>query len=178
MKISKIQNINFQSTLKHNDKSDTEKSIPKSENDKTTLTLLGLAVGGALAVLLGQKSKMSFEKALLKEGVKIKDGIAIIQETGKKYTGTIKRKVNAYGMKREIVTYKDGLITEKLYKDILGRELEGHFYKEGKPYLTIWKDAKKGNRFKIRYDNEMILDNNKYIEAESGFNWARTQLEK
>ena len=75
---------------------------------------------------------MSFEEALKKNGVEIKDGIATLIKSGEKFTGKIQRfeKRN----RKESVKFVDGVMTEKLYHNILGKELDGYFYKNGACY--------------------------------------------
>ena len=109
-------------------KQDKSLSVQK-DSDKGAIwgTLSGLAVLGLTAIGLKKTSKMSFEEALKKNGVEIKDGIATLIKSGEKFTGKIQRfeKRN----RKESVKFVDGVMTEKLYHNILGKELDGYFYK-------------------------------------------------
>ena len=114
-------------------KQDKSQSV-KKDGDKGAVfgTLSGLAVLGLAALGLKKTSKMSFEEALKKNGVEIKDGIATLIKSGEKFTGKIQRfeKRN----RKESVKFVDGVMTEKLYHNILGKELDGYFYKNGACY--------------------------------------------
>ena len=109
-------------------KQDKSQSV-KKDGDKGAVfgTLSGLAVLGLAALGLKKTSKMSFEEALKKNGVEIKDGIATLIKSGEKFTGKIQRfeKRN----RKESVEFVDGVMIEKLYYTALGKEIEGYFYK-------------------------------------------------
>ena len=70
---------------------------------------------------------MTYEEALRKNGVEIKNGIATLIKSGEKFTGKIQRfeKRN----RKESVEFVDGVMTEKLYYTAFGKEIEGYFYK-------------------------------------------------
>jgi len=101
----------------------------KAGKNMLALSLAGLAAAGLTAIGLKKTHTMSYEEALKKNGVEIKDGIATLIESGKKYTGKIERfeKRN----RKETVEFVDGVIQERVYHNLFGRELNGMFYKDG-----------------------------------------------
>lgn len=118
----------------------------KTNNNKNVLllSLAGLAIAGCVFALSRKKSKtMSFDEALQKSGVTLKDGIAKVTKTEKNFTGTIQRYETKH--RQETIKFIDGKVNEKIYRDSNGYELEGYFYKDGELKLHI------GN---IRYGNE------------------------
>ena len=125
--IEPTRQINFTNTATGS-KQDKSQSV-KKDGDKGAVfgTLSGLAVLGLAALGLKKTSKMSFEEALKKNGVEIKDGIATLIKSGEKFTGKIQRfeKRN----RKESVEFVDGVMIEKLYYTALGKEIEGYFYK-------------------------------------------------
>lgn len=72
-------------------KSEPEKSEKKENKAMIAGTLAGLAAIGAAAIGLKKTAKMSYEEALKKSGVQVKDGIATLIESGEKFTGKIQR---------------------------------------------------------------------------------------
>ncbi len=128
-----------------------------TQADKTkdiVIALAGLAVAGTAAVLIGKKTKMTYEEALKKNGIEIKDNIAVLIKNGEKYTGSVKRNVQAYGAKKETITFVDGVMTEKVYHNFKGKELEGEFYKDGIKRIAVSETAKvdANNYWYTRYD--------------------------
>lgn len=117
-----------------NSKGSEIKSNNKDGNNKAmlSLSLTGLAAIGLAAIGLKKTSIMTYEEALRKNGVEIKNGIATLIKSGEKFTGKIQRfeKRN----RKESVEFVDGVMTEKLYHNILGKELDGYFYKNGACY--------------------------------------------
>ena len=105
------------------------KSNNKDGNNKAmlSLSLTGLAAIGLAAIGLKKTSIMTYEEALRKNGVEIKNGIATLIKSGEKFTGKIQRfeKRN----RKESVEFVDGVMTEKLYYTAFGKEIEGYFYK-------------------------------------------------
>lgn len=153
----------------------------KQEDKKNMLmaSLAALAAAGATAVSLKKTTPISYEKALEKAGVEIKNGVATFIKTGEKYTGNIQR--FATRSKKETVKFVDGLITERLCHNLVGKELEGEFYKEGKLILKIWKSAgqeKNSRGFSYIYNGEHSTKPNPFIKTKKGFAWARGFLEK
>jgi len=99
----------------------------KADKNMLALSLAGLAAAGLTAIGLKKTHIISYEEALKKNGVEIKDGIATLIKSGKKYTGKIERfeKRN----RKETVEFVDGTMTEKLYYTAFGKEIDGYFYK-------------------------------------------------
>ena len=90
---------------------------------------MGLAAAGLALAGVTKLKKIAFEEALKKRGVELKDGIATLIETGEKYSGKIERLDTT--TRKETVEFVDGIITEKVYHNILGKPLNGIFYKDG-----------------------------------------------
>lgn len=132
--LTNLNNLTFQAS-KQEEK--TTVVNEKQKNKKLFSSLTGLATLGIVALVCGKKSKMTYEQALEKNGVQIKNGIAILSKTGEKYTGSIKRNVKAYGLKKETVQFEQGIITEKVYHNNNGKELEGEFYKNGIKRISV-----------------------------------------
>lgn len=78
---------------------------------------------------LMEKGKMSYEQAIKKSGIIIKDNLAIIKENGKKYTGIIQG-FQSFNRKKT-TKFVDGKLTEKIYHNFWGQELNGEFYSNG-----------------------------------------------
>ncbi len=135
-------------------KNDTSK---KKDNKQLYMALAGLAVLGTVAVVAGKKSISTYEQALAKNGVQIKDGIATVKATGEKYTGSIKRNTQAFGYKKETVQFADGVMTEKVYHDLKGAELEGEFFKDGKRRVRVTCDCGK----ELRYERYIFTSDGK-----------------
>lgn len=108
-------------------------SLDKNNSNKHTLPMIGItAITIAGCTLLCFKMSIkSLAEILKNQGAELKDGFAVISKTGEKFSGTIKRRSGTYGQKRETIKYENGLITEKIYHNIYGKELEGEFYKSG-----------------------------------------------
>ncbi len=127
LRIEPTEQKNFIST-KANKKQETTTSAQNNDKKKAIIgTLSGLAVLGLAAIGLKKTATMSYEEALKKSGVQIKDGIATLIESGEKFSGKIQHfeKRN----RKETVEFVDGVMTEKLYHTALGKEIEGYFYK-------------------------------------------------
>ncbi len=162
-----------------NSKSKTEQSNGKSDKKMLGLALTGLAVIGAAALGLKKITPMSYEEALKKSGVEIKDGVARLKSTGEKFSGKVQRFETRN--RRETVEFADGKIKEKLYHDLLGFETEGSFYVDGELKLRVATGCKIGKKgFSCR----------DYTEDKAGaivevmpiktsvFDWAREYLKK
>lgn len=170
--------LNFKTGKKENPKS---VNASKRASDKSMLagTLAGLAAVGAAALGLKKTSPMSYEEALKKAGVQIKDNIATLIETGEKFSGKIQRfeKRNC----KETVEFVDGVITEKLYHNLMGKELHGDFYKDGKRVLRIWESAgqvKNTHGFSYTGEGVASVKPAPFIETKEGFAWAREYVKK
>lgn len=173
-----INNIKF-SSLK--EKQDNVVESKKQENNKNMLvaSLIGLAAVGATAVGIKKSSPISYERALEKAGIEIKNGIAVLSKTGEKYTGKIQRFESR--TKKETIQFVDGVITEKLQHNLLGKELEGVFYQEGKPIFKIWKSVgqeKNSRGFAYTYEGAEPTKPNLFVKTKEGFDWARKFIEK
>ncbi len=107
----------------------------QSTDTKLGLALAGLAVLGMATIVYKKTKPITFEKALEKAGVQIKDGIATVKETGKYFSGKIQR-FETHSSK-ETTKFNNGVISEKLYHSITGKERKGEFYKNGKLKLQV-----------------------------------------
>lgn len=128
--VEPIVNINYRPSFKA---SGSETSEPRNKDNKNSLLAASLAVlaaAGAATVGLVKSKPSSFEEALGKAGVVIKDKIARKASSDEKFTGTIEHFIARN--KKETVEYLDGVITEKVYHNAFGKELNGSFYKDGK----------------------------------------------
>ena len=139
-----------------------------------TSALVCLAALGAATYGYKKTSPIAYEEALKKAGVQIEDNIATLIESGEKYTGKIERFVNRN--KKETIEFKDGIIKEKLYHNLFGKELEGYFYKDGKEVLKIWKSVgQQKNNSGFSYSGENVANTKSaaFIATKDGFEWAR-----
>lgn len=145
---------------------------------------IGMAVlTASITTLAIAKRPKSFSKAILKQGVCFENGVAIVKKTGKKFTGAVSRNTGFLGCKKETTQFTDGIITEKVYHDLFGRELYGRFYKEGKLYLTVGKSRGFSSEKlpKGVYSYTTIndpLDAIHRIKTDSVFEWARNNIKK
>ena len=159
-------------------KDSESKQIPNSDNKKGTKALLGPLAGLAvigMAVGLKMTSKNTFEDALKKSGVQMKDGIATIIDTGEKFTGKITRYETRN--RKETVDFVDGKMTEKLYHNFFGKELEGYFYKNNEPVLRVAKSSSTLAVSCLGKNESCVTRMDVKIErGESAFDWARNYL--
>ena len=170
---SSNNNISFK-TQNYNKNSNESKSIQKDNNKKIFFSLAGLATAGLALVGLSKTSKSTFQEALQKNGVEIKDGIAKLIKNGEKFTGKIERYETRN--RKETVNFVDGIMTEKLYNNLLGKELEGRFYKNGEEVLKIFAAAgQKENSYGFLYSGKGIqtYKSGPFVETKEGFAWAR-----
>lgn len=150
-------------------------------------TILGIGVISMIIIGTGLSSKGSFAKNIAKKGLELKDNLLINSKTGEKYTGTIKSNVGKIGFNKvESQKYENGVITEKIYKNIFGREKSGIFYKDGKECLKV----KIGYPYFVPYNKSVAAY--RYSEDktaaehydmsgfsfESVFEWARNLVKK
>lgn len=177
MHVNKIRNnfLLFRAKISKDASETQEKQT--STNSKLLLSLAALATIGLSVVGAKKTAKISFEEALKNNGVEIKNGIAILIESGEKFTGKIQRFET--GNRKETVEYTDGLIKEKVYHNLFGRELNGEFYRDGvlkvrvNPYVI--KDGEKTFAY---YDNGGKFKDCKTMIAQtkaSVFDWARNR---
>lgn len=112
---------------------------PANNKSKIALeaTLAGLALIGIAGAIGAKKTKMNIFQALEKNGLEIKNGIIISSKTGENFTGTIKYNSKSYGWEKDTVSYINGKTTEFLCHSHSGKEIQGLFFKDGKPYLRV-----------------------------------------
>ncbi len=170
LRISPINNINFSSQPTRN----------KDDNKNSLKTGLAAAAAvGITTIALTRGRTKSFEKLFIENGIHFQNEVAIVKATGEKFTGTLKRNVKPFGLKKETMRFENGIITEKVCHNALGRELGGIFYKNGKPYLSIEaissKSKDKINTYKYAKFSEGF-DISHQIQEISGFEWARNKI--
>lgn len=138
-----ISNVSFLNTYKYSsnnaDKNEQSKkkqiknAILKSAAVLTTLYASGVLIYRVQAVCKKPPRK-TFEALLKEKELKFKDGI-ILNKNNEKFTGKLCRSTGQKGKTGyemiETQRFKNGLITEKTYKDCFNNELEGKFYKDG-----------------------------------------------
>jgi len=140
--IEPIKNIdNKPLTLKI--RQESRQKTHKARNSLIAGSLSALAIIGAVGII--KTKPMSFEDALKKAGVEIKDNVAKKIGTEELFTGKIKRFETRN--KKETTEYVDGIITEKIYHSAFGKELSGTFYIDGKPKYGVGGIGKSRNRF-------------------------------
>ena len=155
-------------------------TFAKKDNKK----MIGGAITGAgiLIIITGLLKKGNFNKSIAKKGLSLKDNILYDNTTGKKFTGKIKSYVGKLGFtKTETQEFVDGVLKEKLYHSLLGKELYGEFYKDGKRVLQIWKSAgqvKNSYGFSYRIEETAMQKPALFVETKEGFAWARNYLKK
>lgn len=107
----------------------------------TTASLAGI---GVCAGIKGKKA--SLFKALEKQGIELKNGVAILKESGEKFTGNVKRNVKSFGLRKETIHYDNGVMTERVCHNIWGKEVCGDFYKDGVLRISIPGIMSRGKR--------------------------------
>ncbi len=159
LRIDSISNINFFSQPTRN-KDDAKSSL------KTRLAAAAAAAGITTIALTRGRTK-SFEKVMENQGIIIKDGLAVIKDSGEKFTGAIKRNVKPFGLKKETVQFEEGVMTERVYHDAFGREAAGEFYKDG--ILRIRVPGIQYIKNKVAYPFYIYDKNNKTAVAADNF---------
>lgn len=167
----------FKANKLKKEQNQNSENFDNKNKENLVLTLAALAVAGLAAVGLKKTSVLSYEEALAKNGVEIKDGIAKLIKNGENFTGKIERfeKRN----RKETVEFVDGKITEKLYHNLLGKELEGIFYKDGMQVLHIWESlgqVKNSKGFSYYAKGTVAKKPNSFVETKNGFAWAREYI--
>lgn len=172
--IKPTSQTNFIGTQTNNKK---EKVFSEQKHNKNTAvigSLVGLATLGLAAVGLKKTSKMSYEEALKKAGVQIKDGIATMIESGEKFTGKIEHYEKRN--RKETLKFVDGAMTEKLYYTALGKEIEGYFYKGDACYsCSRYKDSLfiggkySGLKIDVRERKDNLFNDTRKFVASSSF---------
>lgn len=147
--IEPIRNINFEPAMKG---AGLEEPVRNSKGNKEMVigSLAALAAIGVAAVGLVKTKPLSFEEALKKAGVEIKDKIARNVSNGEKFTGKIEHFETRN--RKETVEYFDGVMTEKVYHNAFGKELDGFFYKNGKLKYKVGISGSGKNRHVSTYE--------------------------
>ena len=188
MNISSIQTFYHQSTnvqLCPSFSNGTNMDLNKQNNQNNLLYAIGLnGTLAAVTLFAGIKgAKKEFAEVLKKNGISIQDGVAKIIKTGELYTGTIKRNVKHFGLKKEVVNFEKGQMKEKLYYNLLGQEVCGYFYKNGKLVKEIEVDtplfAKNKGVVTYNFDEkERLLSSSDGLikRGESAFEYGRKNI--
>jgi hypothetical protein len=152
----KIKYLNFNTTNFKN-VSQVETQNKRGNKNLSNIGYIARCIG-LTYIGVGLISKSCFDKNILRKGLKMKDELLINKKTGEAFTGKIKSNV---GMiigfnKIETRVFENGVITEKTYKDVFGRELFGYFYKNGKLCIdvSVYKTFKKNKRFSYTWRKE------------------------
>jgi hypothetical protein len=152
----KIKYLNFNTTNFKN----VSQVETQNQHGNQNLSKIAKVAGcvGLAYIGIGLASKNNFNKNILKKGLEKGDELLINKKTGEAFTGKIKSNV---GMiigfnKIETRVFENGVITEKTYKDVFGRELFGYFYKNGKLCIdvSVYKTFKKNKRFSYTWRKE------------------------
>ena len=177
LKINPIKSyVSFKAQDVDNNSKDL-KTAQTIDNKKVLLSLSGLATAGLALVGLSKTSKSTFEEALKKNGVEIKDGIAKLVKNNERFTGKIERFETRN--RKETVNFVDGIMTEKLYHNLLGKELEGRFYKNGEEVLKIHASVgqvKNTHGFLYSGKGIQTYKSGPFVETKEGFAWAREYI--
>ncbi len=155
--INQINNLHFCS-----------QSTNVNDNNKSSLKtgLAAVAALGITTLALTKGRTKSFEKALEKQGVTIKDGLAVVKDSGEKFSGAIKRNIKPFGLKKETVQFDKGIMTEKVYHDVFGREVAGEFYKNGKLHISVQIYGRSSQK---KFISSAFFDQNgKYLHNDRG----------
>ena len=165
-------------TIPNNKDTRKNKSLSGTE---LTLSLIGLAVLGTASVILGKGklSVMTYEEALKKNGLAMKEGFIINIKSGEKYSGKLNRNIDIN--KKESLLFKNGQLKEKLYYNALGKELNGEFYKDGELIISVGEHQgiiSKSFPFR-RYSDGKIIEKGDVFHQNisSVFQWARDSLQ-
>ena len=117
-------------------KKDSKLSKETGQEAKLCLVLGCLATIAAATIGIKKGRVVSFAEALEKNGVEIKNQIAYIKGTDKKFTGSVSRITKSLAREKETTRFIDGIIHEEIVYNRSGQELRGKFYKDGKLYRT------------------------------------------
>lgn len=139
-----LTNNNYQTNFKAANTKIENRKFSNNDLVKTTAivscSLAALGVAGFAALFMKNKNAvMTFEQALKKQGIKIINDTAVLSESGKTFSGEVKRNIN--WNRKETVKFKDGVVAEKIYHNAFGKELDGEFYKNGKIALKVTKHS-------------------------------------
>ena len=174
-----IQPVQFKSTNTFKKQVHVKQNYSK---EKQAMLVLGIGVAGMIIVGTGIASRGNFNKSITKKGLVLKDNILVKKDTGEKFTGTIKSNIGKIGFNRvETRNFVEGVITEKTYKDALGKELSGTFYKDGKeclfveigyPYFVPYNKSVATYRYS-QHKTAMEHMDKRGFSGKSVFEWAR-----
>ena len=173
LKINPTQNISFLQT--ENKKNNT------SKNDKIALGAGGAVIATVLAISVSKVFRKNLTQVLKKQGVELKNNIAVITENSKKFTGDIKLITGTLGLSKEIIKYEDGVMVERLCYDFMGKEKEGFFYnKNGKLRLSIMGKQGKKNTFYgyTTFDKNAVSAEGRMDGKQSIFEYGRNLLKE
>jgi len=157
VRVEPVANINFKSEADKTGTKPEKKDTGKKNGALIAVSLAALAAAGAAAVGFTKTKPSTFEEALKKAGVEIKDNIAQKIGTEEKFTGKIEHFVSRN--EKETVEYTNGVITEKVYHSAFGKELKGLFYKEGslKCEVRVVGHGKPRHVYTCEYENNQPL---------------------
>lgn len=175
MRIDKIKTNSLMFNAVHSENKNSADKSTTNNRSKLALSLVALATIGLSIVGVKKTAKMTFDEALKKNGVEIKNGIATLIENGEKFTGKIQRFETRN--RKETVEFADGLMKEKVYHNLFGRELNGEFYRDGNLKVRVNSYfTKDGQKTFTYYDNGGQFKDCKTMLAQtkdSVFDWAR-----
>lgn len=157
----------------------------EQRKEKMIQTASGIGIVGLSLIGTGLASKSKFTKNISRKGLEFKNGVLVKKATGEAFSGKIKSNVGLiFGFNKiETRVFDNGIITEKTYKNLFGREKEGYFYKDGKECLDVFIKSQN-----IKTKNKKIattwrsLDNS-FIDTDgyrkgSVFEWARNLVKE
>ncbi len=109
-----------------------------SKKNAAAITAAGIGVTTMTIAISGLITKGNFSKNIAKKGLEFRNNLLVNKHTGEKFTGKIKSNIGTIGFdKIETQIYESGVLTEKNYKNALGKELYGTFYKDGKEFMNV-----------------------------------------
>lgn len=149
--INQQKPISYAPNFAQKEKASDSSTAYKKKYNTTAVVGFATAIGLTTAGILSRKSrKQMVEKA----GIELRDKFAYIKGTDKKFTGTLKRNISPFGLKKEVVEIEDGMLKEILNYGFNNRELDGYFYKNGKIFYssTSSTGAKEGLFAIYKYD--------------------------
>ena len=111
-----------------------------------------------------QAMKKSLQKVFTQKGLILKEGTLIVSKTGEKFSGTIKRHVGTFGFIKETRKYDNGLLSEKLYHNLFGKELDGYFYKNGILHTSVNVNSYPFTKSKLYSINEYYKGDNAVVK--------------
>lgn len=155
-----------------------------NKNNKNLKTaLISITTLGVVTTAVGVLSKKSRAQMLDKAGLEIKNARVINKLTGENFTGSLTRNTSAFGLKKEVNSFENGVLTEILNYGFRGKELDGYFYKNGK---LLYRSGVPTGNSKIKYypwfkykDSDICLHADCKLEpGESVFENMRKLMDK